>query len=368
MMPGELGHMAQAYYESAGLYGAPSVVMTPCDTIKPVAITWLWPGWLPAGKFCLLAGAPGCGKTTLALTLMAAITNAGLWPDGSECALPGNCVIWSGEDAPEDTLIPRLMAAGVDLARVHIVQGVAEDGQVRAFDPATDTDALADAVQAIGHVRLVLVDPVSVAVAGDSHRNSETRRGLQPLVDLASNTGACLLGISHLTKSNTGGDPAARVLGSVAFTAVARVVLLASKTNTDTRLLVRAKSNVGSDTGGVEYALEQAEACPGIPASRVVWGSVVTGSAAQLLGEQGDGQEQSECEAALEQELAEGGWFPASAVQQSMAGAGFSPKQIRRARELLAVQSRKGGMGEGWYWTLCDGVSAVDALATPLAA
>jgi putative DNA primase/helicase len=206
MSPG-LADMAKAYYECAGLYGAPSVVMTSCDTIMPVAITWLWPGWLPAGKFCLLAGAPGCGKTTLALDLMAAITNAGRWPDGSECTLPGNCVIWSGEDAPEDTLVPRLLAAGADLSRIHIVQGVAEDGRVRAFDPATDTDALADAVQSIGHVRLVLVDPVSVAVAGDSHRNSETRRGLQPLVDLASNTGACLLGISHLSKTNNGGDP-----------------------------------------------------------------------------------------------------------------------------------------------------------------
>ena len=212
--PSPLSRLADAYYESAGLYSEQTVILTACDTITPVPIAWLWPDWLPAGKFCLLAGAPGCGKTTLTLDLMAAITNAGRWPDGSECAMPGNCVIWSGEDSAEDTLVPRLLAAGADLSRVFIVQGIHEGDRVRSFDPATDTDALADALHSIGHVRLVLVDPVSVAVAGDSHRNTETRRGLQPLVDLAASTGACLLGISHLSKANNGGDPASRVVGS----------------------------------------------------------------------------------------------------------------------------------------------------------
>lgn len=353
--PSALSRLADAYYESAGAFGAPSVIMTACDTIKPMPITWLWHDWLPAGKFCLLAGAPGCGKTTLALTLMAAITNAGRWPDGSECTMPGNCVIWSGEDSAADTLVPRLMAAGVDCSRVYIVQGVRErDDQVRQFDPAIDTDALAEAVQAIGHVRLVLVDPVSVAVAGDSHRNTETRRGLQPLVDLAANTGACLLGISHLSKANNGGDPASRVVGSIAFTAVARVVLLASKTNSDTRLLVRAKSNLGTDTGGMEYSLEQTEACQGVSASRVVWGQAVTGSAAELLGEQGDGQEQSECEATLQQELGEGGWFPAREVQKAMEVAGFTSKQIWRAGKKLNIVRKKSGFGKdaATYWRL----------------
>ena len=347
-----LSRMADAYYENAGAYGAPSVIMTACDTIKPVPITWLWRDWLPAGKFCLLAGAPGCGKTTLALDLMATITNAGRWPDGSECALPGNCVIWSGEDSAADTLVPRLMAAGVDCSRVYIVQGVRErDDQVRQFDPATDTDALADAVQAIGHVRLVLVDPVSVAVAGDSHRNTETRRGLQPLVDLAANTGACLLGISHLSKANNGGDPASRVVGSIAFTAVARVVLLASKTNSDTRLLVRAKSNVGSDTGGMEYTLEQTEACPGVSASRVVWGQSVTGSAAELLGEQGDGG-QVELAQLLQAELVADCWTPAKQVMESLQDAGYTVDQIKRTSRRIGVVKRKEGMSGGWYWRL----------------
>ena len=40
-------------------------------SIKPQRIDWLWPDWLAAGKLHILAGAPGTGKTTLALALAA---------------------------------------------------------------------------------------------------------------------------------------------------------------------------------------------------------------------------------------------------------------------------------------------------------
>ena len=63
------------------------------------------------------------------------------------------------------------------------------------------------------------------AVAGDSHKNTEVRRALQPIVDLASRLDAAVLGITHFSKGGAGGDPAARVVGSVAFTAVAAVWL-----------------------------------------------------------------------------------------------------------------------------------------------
>jgi hypothetical protein len=50
----------------------------------------------------------------------------------------------------------------------------------------------------------MLVDPVVSAVAGDSHKNSEVRRGLQPLADFGEATNATGLGITHLSKNTTG--------------------------------------------------------------------------------------------------------------------------------------------------------------------
>ena len=35
--------------------------------LQPEPVSWLWPGWLALGKLHILAGAPGQGKTTIAL-------------------------------------------------------------------------------------------------------------------------------------------------------------------------------------------------------------------------------------------------------------------------------------------------------------
>src|SRR4030095_3261387 len=83
------------------------------DTIKPEAVTWLWDGFLAGGKLNIVAGAPGTGKTTLALAIAATLTIGGRWPDGTRAAI-GDVLIWSGEDSPGDTLVPRLIATGAD--------------------------------------------------------------------------------------------------------------------------------------------------------------------------------------------------------------------------------------------------------------
>ena len=81
----------------------------------------------------------------------------------------------------------------------------------------------------IGGVKLLIVDPIVTTVSGDSHNNTDVRRSLQPVVDLAQRLNLAVLGISHFAKGGKGLDPAQRVVGSIAFAAVARVVLVAAK-------------------------------------------------------------------------------------------------------------------------------------------
>ena len=195
------------------------VVLVSGDSLTPQPIAWLWNGWLALGKMHLLAGAPGQGKTTIAIAFAATVTVGGRWPDGSRCDV-GNVLIWSGEDDPADTLLPRLLAAGGNGSRVHFVTGSRINGELQAFDPARDMQALRAEAERIGDVRLIIVDPVVSAVTGDSHKNTEVRRALQPLVDMASSINAALLGITHFSKGGQGGDPSQRVIGSVGFTAV----------------------------------------------------------------------------------------------------------------------------------------------------
>lgn len=334
------------------------VILKNGSDLVPTPIQWLWRDWLALGKLHILAGAPGQGKTTIALAIAATVTIGGRLPDGARCDI-GNVLIWSGEDDPADTLLPRLLAAGADKSRCYFVEGTRINGEVQSFDPARDMLALERQAFAIGGIRLLVVDPVVSAVAGDSHKNTEVRRALQPLVDLASRIGAAVIGISHFSKGGQGSDPASRVVGSIAFTAVARVVLVAAKVTSEDgeqrRILARGKSNIGPDSGGFEYDIAQAEPLPGIHASYIAWGKSVDGTARELLSEpeNGDQSDKSALDAACDflRDVLTDGLTPVTGVEAEANSAGISKATLRRAKERLGVRPKKGTEGR-WYWRL----------------
>src|SRR5690606_36944230 len=124
-----------------------------------------------------------------------------------------------------------------------------ENNESRAFSASRDLSLLTDAVKSIGNVTLAIIDPIVSAMGQvDSHKNLETRQALQPLADFATDTRATVLGITHLSKGSGGRDPLERLLGSVAFGALARVVIGAAKVDddgADHRVMARIKSNIG---------------------------------------------------------------------------------------------------------------------------
>ena len=99
-------------------------------------------------------------------------------------AKQGRVVFWSGEDGIKDTLLPRFLAAGGNRSNMHFIEGVRDGGRKRPFDPAADMPKLTQTVQRLKDVRLIVLDPIAIAVKGDSHKNVETRVGLQPFADL----------------------------------------------------------------------------------------------------------------------------------------------------------------------------------------
>lgn len=352
-------------HQSSSVNDAVSLALRCAAGIPMEPVSWLWHGWIAQGKLHVLAGVPGTGKTTIALSLAAVVTKGGRWPDGAPFNDPGNVLIWSGEDDAADTLVPRLTAMGADLNRVHFVADVTDMDGKRAFDPAHDMPVLIEAARKVGVVRLLIVDPVVVTVAGDSHKNAEVRRGLAPLNDFARELHAAVLGISHFNKGSGGKDPLDRLTGSLAFGAVARLVFGAAKKvspdgEEQGRVFVRVKSNLGPDGGALAYSLAnaglQSDDGRTIETSRVQWGEVIQGNARDILAdaEQTDDPPDGrsaldDAKAFLDHELRAGS-VSVSDLQKRARDAGIAWATVRRAKDALGITASKAGMSGGWTW------------------
>jgi len=329
-------------------------------TITPKPVSWLWPGRIALGKYTIIAGEPGLGKSQLTLHLAACVTTGGDWPEGEGKAPLGSVLIVSSEDDPEDTIAPRLIAAGADMAKVHELQGIQRQGVHRTFNLAEDLAPLEDTIAALGDVRLVVIDPISAYLGGtDSHKNADVRALLDPLRELAQRRAVAIMGITHLNKGT--GNAMQRFTGSGAFVAAARGAYIVAKDANDPerRLFLPAKNNLGEDKTGFAYRIEGVEMEGGISTSRVVFApGLVDAQADAVLAAQGGGGDKeeggalAEAIAFLQEELAAGA-VPSKQIESAAREAGIAKRTLARAKSKANVKSAK--QGGVWVYTLGQG-------------
>jgi len=99
--------------------------------VRPCAIEWLWQNWVAVGTVHVLAGEGGRGKSTILCDLAARTTMGDKWPDAAVASKAGGVIILAAEDDIADTLAPRLIAAGANMARVFVIQSVRDENQRR---------------------------------------------------------------------------------------------------------------------------------------------------------------------------------------------------------------------------------------------
>ncbi len=329
-----------------------AVMFLDADKIIPKPIEWVWDGWLAIGKLMLLAGAPGTGKTSIALTIGATISRGGQLPDGTNVR-EAKVLIWSSEDDPTDTIIPRLIAANANLSNIKIIQSVDTGKDNRCFDPSKDFPLLETAVKEIGNVGFMVIDSIADSVSGDAGKNNQVRRALSPVKEFAENNRIAVLGITHFNK-NVNGKAMSRIIDSVAFTGMPRVVMVAFKKKDNGSLLMRAKSNIGPDHGGYEYHtyMEPLIEYPGIVANRIGWGGYVEGSADQHLADAESNfaepeKEHERAEQFLLDELSDGLRKESMVISDKAKSLGISRSVLDRAKQSLGIGSRK--IGKVWY-------------------
>lgn len=248
--------------------------------VTPEEVEWLIPDLVPFGGLTLLGGLQGLGKSTVALDLLARLTRGTEWPCGlGAIAAPAEGLVFACEEQPEVAHAPRFAAAGGDASRVLFARGVMRDEEPLEFSSRRHARLVRGLLRDHPAVRLVVLDPLTSYLDGeaDQHSNAEVRAALQPWVDISAEFRIAVLGIVHPRK----GDSARaihQVLGSQAFTAVARSVLLVDRDRDDKRrrFLIPSKGNWAPDAESLVFEIETAHV-PGngpngqVRTSRIVW-------------------------------------------------------------------------------------------------
>ena len=337
--------------------------------IEAKPVSWLWRDRIARGKTTIIAGNPGLGKSQITASIAAIVTTGGRWPVDRTLCESGDVLFLTAEDDPADTLRPRLEAAGADLARVHVIDGVIRgytssgSSGNRTFSLQEDLQALEAKLKGLGNVAAVVIDPISAYLGNvDSHKNADIRGLLTPLGELAARHNVAIIGVSHLSKA-AGAQALMRVSGSLAFVAAARAAYLVTTDATEKtrRLFIPMKNNLGPDSTGLAFRIEGAmipSAGGPLETSRVAWDSeAVTLTADEAMQAETTPQGTSALSEAndwLRETLAVGP-KPANEIFKLAAADGISKRTLKRGARELGIKPTKAGMGGGWSWSLPKG-------------
>jgi putative DNA primase/helicase len=333
-----------------------------CAEIEMIRVDWLWSNHLARGKLTMLTGDSTLGKSQISISLAAALTKTGEWPDG-DSAPSGSVIILSAEDSTNDTVVPRFAAAGADLSRVYCLKSVHVDGKSRSFNIQSNMDLIATKAREIGDVALVIIDPITAYLGTeiDSHRISDVRAALLPLEQFAEQEHIAVLGISHPPKS-----PSTKALnfiaGSGAFTHAPRLtfMVIEDPQAPGRNLLLPVKNNLGPKASGLGYSIVSTFVGPNedILSSYIHWDDQpVTMTADEALAataEKSKAKARGEAEDFLCVKMEPGKSYPASDIMKAAQAAGISERTLRRAREDLGVKKSKSGFQGRMWWSRDD--------------
>jgi len=339
---------------------ASAIILTRVSDVTPQEVSWLWPRRIAEGKVTVIAGHPGLGKSQFTAYIAARVTTGGAWPNDEGIAPIGSVIMLSCEDDIADTIRPRLEAAGADVDRVHVLEGIRlPKGGHRVFNLRQDIQRLEDALDRIEGVKLVVIDPVTAYMDGaDTHNTGDVRATLAPLQDIAMQRRVAVVAVSHLNKSGGNGRSVNAVTGSVAFVAASRAAFLVERDSDEPerRLLLEIKNNL-SQAPGIAFCIRERLLPNGIRAPHLEFQrGLIDMTADEALSQGGaSGNRESaldDAKAFIVEHLQHGP-LPAEEMKERATAEQISLSTLRKARIALCVSIRKetGPYGR-WIWSL----------------
>ena len=317
-------------------------------------------GILPVGTLTIFAGRGGEGKTTLALDYAARVTRGDL--EGDLKGKPRTVLIVSHEDDLSTQLVPRLIAAGAKLNNVVFIKVATTYKDVDVLDVPSLVEDQALLQQAIdeNNPALIVIDPLTSSIDGDTNKLQDVRRSLQPLTALLQKNELSCIGIAHQNKG-AGGYAGDRVSGSHAFRDVARsLVLFATDNETGDRVFTVDKSSYGN-VAGTSYGFRLVSVSVPVDkggetsAARVEHLGASSMSVSDLWARDREPADsgRTDAKAWLEDYLERvGGSGLANDVTAAGALAGISERTLQDAAKRLGVGKSRDGKNGPFRWTL----------------
>ncbi|HCG3140080.1 TPA: AAA family ATPase [Corynebacterium striatum] len=344
------GHTADELVDQGAKIGRRRVKLTPATSIKTETIDWVIDQWIPAGMLTLLAGREGIGKSTIACDWVSMLSKKGV-----------KCAYLNSEDSRSYTVKPRLQAAGANLDNVFFIDVETETGNEGHLTLPQDTNLLFDELDDQG-VKFVVLDAAKSSMDPklDGYKDDHVRQFLEPLSAAADKYGITVVGLAHFGKAE-GKDTGKLLLGSIAWSQIARSVLSAAKDD-DGRLIVsNTKANLARGIVSREAHLvsRPVKLSDGTltELGAIEWGEFTDTVATELLDRQEmDASGRSEIEAVVLDYLASnGGSAPAKEVLKATRAAGLDDNAVKKARGKIGVETKKAGMSGGWVWAIKPG-------------
>lgn len=309
------------------------------NTVSSRAVEWLWYPYIPYGKITILQGDPGEGKSTMMIQLAALITSGKAMPDGSGDKVPGNVIYQAAEDGIEDTIKPRLVAAGADCGRIAFLEN--------NENPITlDDERLEQAVNDT-QAKLLVIDPFQayLRVDNDMQKMNSIRLVFGRLAKVAERTGCAVVLIGHMNKSSrTKGIY--RGLGSIDIAAVARSILLVGRDshNPYYRIMIQIKNNLAPEGKAFVFELN--------PNLGFNWIGQEEYEMEDLLFQRSKGERKLDKAKEYLKLLLNGSDMPCTDILEKMRATGIGTRTVEQAKKDMGIISYK--LGDRWYWRLSE--------------
>jgi len=346
-LPQELANLAEQTPQVTAM-----AITKPLSAYETESVSWLWENYLPKGKLVIVEGHPSLGKSTLTCAIASLITRGDTFPCGTSNP-PMNVLMIAVEDAPSDTIKPRVMASKGDVEKVFFLEGIkfttSNEEETADLSNHRHIEAIREAIHK-HKIGLIIIDPLMAMIGSrrDAHKDQDVRQITTPLTKLAQDEGVTIICVRHLTKGG-GADAITRGGGSIGFSGSARVVVLVAKDPQDDnrRILATVKNNLAPFETSLSFHIINDELTS---VGRIEWlgKSELKANDLLLTTSSEDKSALQEAVDFLQEELATGEKTAASIISNAKEY-GIAERTLRRAKSQLRIESGKHGK---WNWQL----------------